>query len=286
MRPTAKSLILDLLSTLRGGAMPVRALVAAGALFDVAENSIRVDLARLVARRIVERNERGQYRMAARAEAVQSRVVSWSRLDELVAPWSGGWIAVHTAALPRSDRTAVRRRARAFDLLGFRALEPGLWVRPDNLRGGVEEVRRQLTALGLAPTAPVFVLTHLDSATDRRARGLWDAAALRAGYRSTRRALAASGRSIRALTPERAMVETFLLGGQAIRQLVLDPLLPEPIVATRERRALIRAMRRYDQVGRGCWRQFMRTHDALSGRSPVNLRLAGGGAMTTARGAA
>ena len=69
MRPTAKSLILDLLSTLRGGAMPVRALVAAGNLFGLAENSIRVDLARLVARGIVERNERGQYRMTARAEA-------------------------------------------------------------------------------------------------------------------------------------------------------------------------------------------------------------------------
>ncbi|MEO2236657.1 MAG: hypothetical protein ABGW95_00195, partial [Candidatus Poseidoniia archaeon] len=46
-RPSSKSLILDLLSTLRRGAMPVRALVAAGELFDITPNSLRVSLARL-----------------------------------------------------------------------------------------------------------------------------------------------------------------------------------------------------------------------------------------------
>jgi len=44
--PTAKSLTIDLLSTLRGGSMPVRALVASGALFGIAENNVRVTLAR------------------------------------------------------------------------------------------------------------------------------------------------------------------------------------------------------------------------------------------------
>ena len=36
MKPTAKSLVLDLLSTLQRGTMPVRALVDAGALFGLA----------------------------------------------------------------------------------------------------------------------------------------------------------------------------------------------------------------------------------------------------------
>ncbi len=53
MRPTAKSLILDLLSTARGGVMPVRALVAAAALFEIGENGVRVELARLSARGLV-----------------------------------------------------------------------------------------------------------------------------------------------------------------------------------------------------------------------------------------
>jgi len=269
--PTAKSLILDLLSTLRGAAMPVRALVRAGALFGIAENGIRVELARLIGRGLVARDERGSYRMAEGAESVQSRVVSWSRIEERMVPWAAGWNGVHTAALPRSDRRAVRRRARAFAFLGFRELETGLWIRPDNLSGGVPEVRRQLDALGLDRAAIVFALGALDPATEARARGLWDVAALRAGYRATRDAILASERRMPRLAPEDAMVESFVLGGRAIRQLVLDPLLPEPILPTTERQALVQAMRRYDKLGRACWRRFMSEHGALGRRSPVDL---------------
>ena len=54
------------------------------------------------------------------------------------------------------------------------------------------------------------------------------------------------------------MTESFRLGGQAIRQIVLDPLLPEPIVPAAERAALVAALRRYDRMGRSCWAEFMR----------------------------
>jgi len=271
--PTAKSLILDLLSTMGGAAIPVRALVHAGELFGVGENGIRVELARLGARGIVERDERGRYRVTQQVAAVQSHVRAWSRVEERMTAWDGGWIGVHTGALKRSDRRAARRRHRAFDFLGFRELDPGLWIRPDNLRGGVAEVRRQLEALGLDPSAIIFALDALDDATEARARRLWDVARLRASYRSMRGALAASERRIPRLTAERAMVETFTLGGRAIRVLVLDPLLPEPIVPAPERRALVEAMRRYDRVGRDCWRPFMRTHGAPSHRTPTDSRL-------------
>jgi hypothetical protein len=60
MQPTAKSVILDLLSSLRGRAMPVRALVAAGGLFDISAESMRVALARLLQRGTSERGARGQ----------------------------------------------------------------------------------------------------------------------------------------------------------------------------------------------------------------------------------
>ena len=276
MTPTAKSLILDLLSTMGGAAIPVRALVCAGELFGVGENGIRVELARLGARGIVERDERGRYRVTEQAAVVQSHVRAWSRVEERTTAWNGGWIGVHTGALKRSDRRAARRRRRGFDFLGFRELDPGLWIRPDNLRGGVAEVRRQLEALGLDAAAIVFALGALDDATEARARRLWDVTRLRASYRAMRVALAASERRLPRLATERAMVETFTLGGRAIRELVLDPLLPEPIVPAAERRALVEAMRRYDRVGRDCWRPFMRTHGAPNHRTPTDSRLMSG----------
>jgi len=283
--PTAKSLILDLLSTTAGAAIPVRALVQAGAIFGLGENGVRVELARLFARGVIERDERGSYRVAARAAAVQSHVRAWARVEERMTPWTGGWIGVHTGALKRSDRRAARQRRRAFDFLGFRELDPGLWIRPDNLRGGVADVRRQLEGLGLDAVATIFALGALDDATEARARRLWDVAALRAAYRRLRAAIAASERRIPRLAAERAMVETFTLGGRVIRQLVLDPLLPQPIVPAAERRALLDAMRRYDRVGRDCWSPFMRTHGAPSRRSPTNSRpMPGDGNLAVAAG--
>ena len=70
------------------------------------------------------------------------------------------------------------------------------------------------------------------------------------------------------------MVESFLLGGRTIRQLVLDPLLPETLVPAAEREALVAAMRRYDRVGRASWARFMRGFDILpEARTPADLRI-------------
>ena len=67
------------------------------------------------------------------------------------------------------------------------------------------------------------------------------------------------------------MVETFLVGGRAIREIARDPCLPDAIASESERRALVAAMREYDRAGRACWREFMRGHDAPHKSTPANL---------------
>jgi len=248
--------------------MPVRALVAAGTVFGISPQSMRVALVRLLERGTIERNERGQYRLAAAAQAVQAHVAGWTRLEERVIPWRGGWIGVHTSGLGRAHRTRLRRRARALEFVGFAELEADLFVRPDNLRGGVDAVRAELRALGLEPKALVFALGQLDPAADARARSLWDGSALCRAYRATRAELAQSTARLERAAGHDAMIESFLLGGRAIRQLALDPLLPEPIVAAGERAALVEAMREYDRLGRACWRTFMKSHGAPHLQTP------------------
>lgn len=66
------------------------------------------------------------------------------------------------------------------------------------------------------------------------------------------------------------MVESFLLGGRVIRELVLDPLLPEPLAPEAERRALVSAMRRYDRAGRRAWASFMTRYGAPHVSSPAH----------------
>ena len=78
-----------------------------------------------------------------------------------------------------------------------------------------------------------------------------------ATYRELRNAIEHSEARLPTLPPERAMVESFLLGGRAIHAIALDPLLPEPIVRAADRAALVVAMRRYDRAGRHAWATFM-----------------------------
>jgi hypothetical protein len=71
------------------------------------------------------------------------------------------------------------------------------------------------------------------------------------------------------------MAESFVLGGRAIRQLVLDPRLPEPLVPASERRALLKTLLRYDRAGRGRWASFLREMGATPGETPAHVRFTG-----------
>jgi phenylacetic acid degradation operon negative regulatory protein len=275
VEPTPKSLILDLLSTLGRGSAPVRALVTSGRLFGIAENSLRVALTRLLAEGLIERDARGQYRLGPRTAGVTRHIRSWRDIEQRLGSWGGAWVAVHSRRLGGATPRQRRQRVRALRLLGFRSLEAGLELRPDNLEGGVDAVRDRLAALGLDASAPVFGLTQLDARNEARARGLWDAAALVDGYRETRARLETSAARLPDLPRDAAMAESFQLGGAAIRQLVLDPLLPEPIVPRAERRQLLEALRRYDRLGRRIWAGWLGADADDPVQCPAGVRGAG-----------
>jgi phenylacetic acid degradation operon negative regulatory protein len=265
---TARRLILDLLTTVRVGAMPVRALVEAGELFGFAANNVRVSLSKLYAEGRVARDERGRYRLGPAEAALSQQLRNWRRLEEEQAEWSGGWVAAHAAA--GGGRGARARRERALAQLGFRELERGLALRPDSLRGGVEAVRARFAAL-VAPegaAALIFGVHSLDPSAEVRARSLWDADALAAGYRAWIDRLAASRERLAGLETEAAMVETFVVGAGAVRHLHLDPLLPAAILDPAPRRALVTATRAYDDLGRRLWADFLARHDVPNFGSP------------------
>lgn len=271
----ASSLVLDLLSAVGGRPIPVRALVRAAELFGITDNNLRVALARLVADGKLERSERGSYGLAEAAAPVQRRVSSWAEIETRVTPWSGAWVAAHVAGLPRASRARGKRRQRALDFLGMRELEPGLFVRPDNLRGGVAAVRAELFDLGMDDGALVGELSQLAADVEARARRLWEVDGLDDGYRAMTSRLSKSGAALCELPLEQAVVECFVLGGRAIRQLAFDPLLPEPIVTPELRRGLVEEMARYDRAGRRVWQTFMQAQGAPAPESLMTFRHVG-----------
>lgn len=259
MPPSAQRFVLDILFATGEQPVPVRALLRAGAPFGLTDNNLRVGVARLCAEGKIERRGRGLYGLAPGAEPVRKWVARWSTPDARLAPWLGGFVGAHHVPGPTRRDAKARRCVRALSFLGMRELAPGLHVRPDNLVGGVEGVREELRGLGLPASSPVFAIGALDDEATARACALWDVAALEREHRRLRLALERSERRLPRLPLEEAIVECFVLGGRAIRQLAYDPLLPEPIAKAAPRRALVDAMRRYDVAGRDVWRELMRS---------------------------
>jgi phenylacetic acid degradation operon negative regulatory protein len=137
-------------------------------------------------------------------------------------------------------------------------------------------VRDELQALGLEAASLVCGVADLDPVTEARARGLWDVAALCDGYRSSLRAIERSATRLVRLPARAAMVESFGVGGRVIRQLVLDPLLPEEIATAAEREALVGAMGEYDRLGRSVWAAFLGRFDVPHRAAPADTRIGAG----------
>lgn len=262
MIPTAKNLVLELLVAASGQELPARFAIAAGALFDISANNVRVALVRLSSEGLIEASGRGTYRLAEAAEDLAREVASWRTAEERIVTWHGGYIAVHSGPLGRTDRGALKRRARALSMLGFAELDRGFHLRPDNLNGGVDGVRARLYALGLEREAPVFVAGSFSPDVGARVRALWDGKTLTTSYKKLRVQLERWLARARDLEPDVAARESFLLGGRAIRHIVYDPLLPPPFVDADERHAFIAAVRHMDREGRRIWQRFFDFKDA------------------------
>jgi phenylacetic acid degradation operon negative regulatory protein len=257
MAPNPKQLILNLLLAADKNTLSSREAVGSCKLFGIRENNVRVALVRLSANGLVEAASRGSYRLGPKAAALAEDIAQWRHAEQRVCDWQGSWLVVSAGGLSRSDRVALRARERALAMSGFRLLDSHLYVRPDNLLGSAEQARERLYKLGLDSTAPVFSAQGLDATREQAARKLWNGEALNASYRQTRVKLQTWLQKADLLDLETAARECFLLGNEAIRQLVYDPLLPEPLVDATERRAFTSAVQHYDEVGRGIWKRLL-----------------------------
>jgi phenylacetic acid degradation operon negative regulatory protein len=257
---TARELVIDFLSNRYPREMSVQEITGVGIALGFSEQSLRMALTRLVEQSVAANTGRGRYRLSPSGEAMRDEVRKWRHLGDLAKPWTGAWIGVFDAAIPRSDRAALRRHERAMRLRGFRELQSGLWIRPANLRDSVPELREHLRALGLHPGALVVGLDEIDDEARAKATGLWDTATMVATYRALAEELVASKSKLERLALDTAAAESMVLGRDVIRHINLDPVLPEELMPQRALNNLIRVMTDYDQNARQIWRRFMRAH--------------------------
>lgn len=251
MKLNARHLILDLLLASDHHQVSVREAITACGIFAISENSVRVALVRLSADGLVQAAGRGHYRLGPQALDLAGDVATWRSAEQRLRPWHGDWMTVFTANLGRTNRTALKRRERALTMLGFRELEQGLHVRPNNLESGPEAVLKRLHTLGLEPEAR-FCLSQQWS-DEAALTSLWDTTRLNADYRYWQQSLETWMQNAQELDAETAARESFLLGGQAIRHVVFDPLLPDSFIDSQARLAFVASVRRFDKVGHQIW---------------------------------
>lgn len=253
---STKDLVLDLLYT-HQGPMPVQAFCASGEILGIPEQTIRVALNRLCAAGIVERLERGHYGFAQGAQTLRHEVANWLAAESRITNWNGTWIAVHSAAVARSERSGFRRDERALRLRGLRELRRDLWLRPNNLEGGASKLARDLYALGLDPKALVLNLTNLEPQLVEEAVALWEVRELSKTYRKLGTRLEQSMKRIQRFDDRKAGAEIVLVAREIIRQILLDPLLPDSLVPAQPRRDLIDMMLQYQKLGLEIWARLL-----------------------------
>lgn len=265
--PNARQIVMGLLQAEEGETLSSRQIVAACRLFGITENNARVALARLFAAGLIASGERGSYQLGEAATVLAGDVATWRDTEARLAQWSGCYVMVHCGPLGRTDRTALRRRQRALEMLGLRELERDLFVRPDNLVGGADSIRRRLYALGLESGAAVFIASDFDAEREGRLGTLWESEALNQRYLRQREQLERWLEKADQLELEDAARESFLLGGRAIRQIVFDPLLPAPLVNAEARHDFIATVKKFDRAGHTLWQRLYQQHLLVSEQS-------------------
>ncbi|WP_197093788.1 PaaX domain-containing protein, C- domain protein [Nonomuraea sp. SBT364] len=160
---SARSAVLSALLGSHPPSLPARRLVRIGALFGIAEGTVRVALSRMVGA--------GDLTQAGGLYTLSERLVErQARQDESRAPhtrpWDGTWeIAVVTAERRApADRAAFRHTMTALRLAELRE---GTWMRPANLlRAWPESVAAQCTLIDGRPHGdPTGLLWDLEGWT-------------------------------------------------------------------------------------------------------------------------
>lgn len=266
---TAKTLVLSMLQASRNQAMPVKTLILIGELFGFSGNRIRVCTARLLQEGTIQSDGRGLYQLSSKAARVSRYIDRWWQGENRLKHWSGDWLC---CLLPKMAGRKLSIAVRGFDLLGFKEGLPGLWVRPDNLTLELEEVTSLHAKVGKTEPGEMFVGSGFQRRLiEQWAENLWPVATILEKQLQFLEKMEQSANQLDKMSPEKALLESFLIGSEAIQLLVMDPLLPVEMMDNRSRIKLTEMMLDYDGIGKRIWSK--RFSEIRINRAPTHMQL-------------
>lgn len=252
--------MLDLLRGVSERGRPASYLVESGRLFGFTENTVRVTLSRLVNRGLLACPERGRYRLADQTDHLQSFIERWRLGENRVRQWKPGtWVL---AVLSKRAASSLW----ALDALGFREVNPHLFVRPDNLAVTLTELTQ--LAIGIGVGMDVLLLEG-QLAGEAAWMSLWNPENLNNGYRDIVKRLDSSSKKLLGLSMGEAQLESFRLGGEAIKLLAKDPLLPAEVIDVKAREKFCQLLMDYNRAGKDIWASAGELHHTMPVRQLV-----------------
>jgi phenylacetic acid degradation operon negative regulatory protein len=244
MKPS--SFILDLLRTYEHRGASLKNLMSAATLFNFSDNLTRVTLSRLVARGLIEKVKRGHYRLAQRSDPLNDFVEQWRLGEARSRLWKPNTFLI--ASVESSDRNNWVMSA-----TGFVRLRDQLWSRPDNLARQGDELSMWLHHLGLSEDALIGSQVVFSDDQCHSIIKQYNLTDLENSYLTLIGKLQQSEARLNQMPKEKAMKESFSLGGEALQALAKDPYLPQDVINPEDRITLWQTMMRYDELGRSIW---------------------------------
>lgn len=224
---TARSVVASTLLGTDPPVLPVASLVRTGALFGLAEGTVRTALSRMVAAGEARSDGAGRYELTGSLIERQARQRA-ARVAATTA-WDGDWLAavVVTGARDATARAELRdsmRRRR------FGELRDGVWTRPNNLELPADPHDGSCDWFTVRPgAAPGLPIAEAEGAAAELAGTLWDLsgwAAIAVELTSEMDRLV--GRLDKG--DEAALAEGFVVSAAVLRHLGTDPLLPTELL--------------------------------------------------------
>jgi len=212
-----------------------------------------VTLTRLKSSGLVEPDARGSYRLNWQYDPVRDWIDTWSKGEARVVDWDQQWLCI----LPPADLTAKSARSleNAATRLGFKKLADRAWLRPNNLAMPASKIIELLEAMSACSDLAISKVSEVHNASETHLiSSLWNCRELEDKYRDLTQRLNQSMKDLKDVDEKQALRESFLIGGNAIRRLALDPLLPAEIIDVDVREEFTRCTMKFVSKFNRLWR--------------------------------
>ena len=196
--------------------------------FHVSASSMRVNLSRMAAAKLVQSVRAGRnarYRFGEKGLKIARNVRCGLRTPDW-SGWDGAYWGV-AFSVPEENAEVRHSIRKKLTLYRFACLNPGLWIRPLHPDERIPEVLDGILSNGFCRLIRFF--PHV-AFTPEQMSALWPLAAVNTRFAEGLTLLEQSEQTLGALSPEQALVERMTVGDTLVGIIFGDPILPPPFL--------------------------------------------------------